>query len=89
MPGGESSRIPSCAKTIQTWLYAYRHNGIDALLPEERADRGKYKAIPQHLEDLILEMKREDPGQSVPLILNELRSEELMRPKQFSASSIV
>ena len=85
-PDGKSRRIP--AKTIEAWLYAYRKGGIDGLLPRERKDKGACKAIPQHLQDLILDMKREDPGRSVPLILSELRGAGLMRPGLFSASAV-
>ena len=85
-PDGSSRRIP--AKTIESWLYAYRKGGIDGLVPRERKDKGMCRAIPQMLRDLILDMKREDSGRSVPLILSELRGAGLMRPKQFSASSV-
>ena len=85
-PDGKSRRIP--AKTIESWLYAYRGQGIDGLVPRERKDKGHCKAIPQPLRDLILDMKREDPGRSIPVILSELRGAGLMRPKQFSASSV-
>ncbi len=85
-PDGKSRRIS--AKTIESWLSAYRRHGIDGLVPRERKDKGVCKAIPQHLRDLILDMKREDPGRSVPLVLSELCGAGLMRPKQFSASSV-
>jgi len=85
-PGGKSRRIS--AKTIESWLSAYRKHGFDGLVPRERKDKGSCKAIPQHLQDLIVDMKREDPGRSVPVILSELRGSGLIRPDQFSASSV-
>lgn len=85
-PDGKSRRIP--AKTIQSWLYIYRKYGIDGLVPRKRKDKGACKVIPQPLQDLILDMKREDPGRTVPMILRELRGAGLMRPAQFSASSV-
>jgi putative transposase len=85
-PDGKSRRI--AAKTIQSWLYAYRRGGFDALLPKPRSDKGVCRAIPLDLQRLILDMKREDPGRSVPLIERELVDAGLMRIDQFSESAI-
>ena len=85
-PDGKLRRI--AAKTIQSWLYAYRKGGFDGLIPQRRKDKGTSKAIPEELQPLILDMKREDPGRSIPLILHELTGAGLMRAGQFSASAL-
>ena len=85
-PDGRSRRI--AVKTIQSWLYSYRKRGFAGLIPRQRRDKGSCKAIPEALQSLILGMKQEDPGRSIPLILNELRSAGLMRHKQFSTSAL-
>jgi len=85
-PDGKSGLIR--AKTIESWLTAYRQGGIGGLMPRERKDKGLCKAIPARLQDLILAMKREDRGRSVPMILRELAGAGQMRPEQFSASSV-
>ncbi len=76
------------AKTIESWLYAYRKHGFDGLLPQERKDRGCSRSIPPELQALILDLKREDPGRSAPLILRELENVGLMRRGDFSASAV-
>lgn len=85
-PDGKTRKI--AAKTIESWLYSYRSRGFDGLLPHERKDKGTSKAIPEKLQPLILDMKREDPGRSIPLILDELRRAGLTHRGQFSASSV-
>lgn len=85
-PDGKTRRV--AAKTIQAWLYAYRKHGFDGLIPRERKDRGCSHSIPPNLQTLILDMKREDPGRSTPLILRELENVGLMRRGDFSASSV-
>jgi len=85
-PHGGPRRI--AAKTIEAWLYAYRKHGLDGLFPQERSDKGTCKAIPEELQILILDMKREDPGRSVPGILSELQGAGLMRRSAFSASAV-
>lgn len=85
-PDGKVRRI--AAKTIESWLYAYRKHGFNGLMPRERSDKGTSKSIPEPLQRLILAMKREDPGRSIPLILQELTGVGCMRAGQFSASAV-
>jgi transposase InsO family protein len=85
-PDGKSRRVS--AKTIQSWLYAYRKHGFDGLVPQPRKDRGRSRSIPAKIQTLILDMKREDPGRSTPLILRELENVGLMRRGDFSASAV-
>jgi transposase InsO family protein len=84
----EGKTRPLAVKTIQSWLYAYRKHGFDGLLPKERRDRGCSRSIPPNLQTLILDMKREDPGRSTPLILRELQNVGLIRRGDFSASAV-
>ena len=59
-------------RTLEVWVGRYRTGGFPALLPKERSDRGSVKALPASIVQLILDMKREDPGRSARLILREL-----------------
>jgi len=86
-PQGKPRRI--AAKTIHTWLRLYRLGGFDALLPKERSDRHRSRSIQPELAELILNMKREDPGRSAPLIRKMLLDAGLAKRSDFSLSSIV
>jgi transposase InsO family protein len=85
-PDGKTRRLS--AKTMQSWLYAYRKRGFDGLLPAERKDRGSSRSIPLEIQALVLDMKREDPGRSTPLILRELENAGVMQRGDFSASAV-
>ncbi len=85
-PDGKTRKL--AAKTIQSWLYAYRARGFDGLLPGERKDKGVCRSIAVELQALILDMKREDPGRSSPLILRELESSGSVRKGEISVSAI-
>jgi len=86
LPSGKSRRLS--AKTIQSWLYAYRADGFEGLFPRERKDKGRSRSIPPDLQSLVLDMKREDPGRSVPLILRELQNAGVLRKDELSESSL-
>ena len=85
-PDGKTRKL--AAKTIQSWLYAYRARGFDGLLPRERKDKGVCRSIAVELQALILDMKREDPGRSSPLILRELELAGRLRLGQVHVSTI-
>ena len=76
------------AKTIQSWHYRYRDHGFDGLLPKSRSDKGVCKAIPEELQALVVNMKREDPGRSTPLIISELEDAGIARKGQLSNSTV-
>jgi transposase InsO family protein len=59
-------------KTLEEWLYKYRHGGFEALKPLSRSDQGCCRILSPEIKQLIIDLKREDPGRSAPLILREL-----------------
>lgn len=85
-PDGRERRIAS--KTLEEWLYRYRREGFDGLLPVPRSDRGKVRALKAETEELIIRMKREDPGRSAQLILEELELAGRLRRGEVSVSTI-
>jgi hypothetical protein len=66
-PGAKITRTFS-VPTLERWLRRYRKGGLEALRPEPRAT-GHAKALTDEQRELILEIRRERPGASVPLIL--------------------
>ncbi|XXY88298.1 helix-turn-helix domain-containing protein [Sorangium sp. So ce296] len=70
-PGAHSTRTYS-VPTLQRWLYAYRAAGLDGLRPQPRSDRGFAQRLPEELRALLLDIRREHPYASVPLILKTL-----------------
>ena len=58
--------------TLQRWYYAYRRGGLDALKPDARSDRGRGRELTVAQRLLLLDIRREHPTASVPLILRTL-----------------
>jgi putative transposase len=83
---GRSRRV--AYKTLEEWFYKYRNRGFEALKPRPRKDRNKSRILAEDLQQLILDMKREDPGRSAPLILRELELAGRIRARQVSVSSV-
>jgi len=58
--------------TLERWLCAYRRGGLEALKPRRRQDSGHARGLNQDMRELLLDIRREYPNASVPLILRTL-----------------
>ena len=63
------------ASTLERWLYRYKKGGLGALRPAPRSDRGRAKALSEAQRQLLLDIRREHRGASVPLIIKTLETE--------------
>ncbi len=70
-PGRRATRCYGVS-TLQRWYYAYRRGGLDALKPDARSDRGRGRELTVTQRLLLLDIRREHPTASVPLILRTL-----------------
>lgn len=74
-------------KTIQAWYYAWRRNGLDALAPKARGDRGISK-IAACLQESILAAKRDNPRRSVRQIVRLLEAAGTVPTQVLSRSAV-
>jgi len=74
-------------KTIQAWYYAWRRNGLDALVPKPRADRGTSKLSPE-LQEAILAAKQANPRRSVRQIVRLLEAAGTVPSGTLSRSAV-
>lgn len=66
IPGTTRRRIGE--KTIEAWYYAWRRDGIEALTPKVRVDRGQSK-LRLEIQQAILEAKRENLRRSIDQLI--------------------
>ena len=76
------------ARTIETWYYAYRQGGLQALMPKRRRDRGASRAIAPPVAELIVRAKKEKPRRSIRRIIRMLERAEVVPRGQLSHSSV-
>ena len=75
-------------RTIESWYYAYRHGGFQALFPQDRADRGRSRAIGAPLAEQILRVKRERPRRSIRRIIRLLERAGVVPAGSLHRSSV-
>jgi len=86
-PGADATRTYA-VPTLQRWHYALRHGGLAALAPKPRRDRGRGRTLTPAQRDLLLQIRHEHPGASVPLILRTLVADGRLAPRAVSAPTV-
>ena len=74
-------------KTIESWYYAWRHNGIGGLEPKTRDDLGQSKLSPE-AQVAIFRDKRDNPKLSVAKIIELIHANEQFTPEIISRSTV-
>lgn len=72
LPPGRRATKCFAVSTLERWYYAYRHGGLAALVPQSRSDRGRARDLSIEQRQLLLDIRREHPTATVPLILRTL-----------------
>jgi len=75
-------------RTVESWYYDYKADGLDGLAPKSRSDRGVSRAIRAEVADLILRAKREKPRRSINRIIKMLVRARVVREGELSKSSV-
>jgi putative transposase len=67
-----STRRQVSVDTLLEWSLRYRRNGLTALTPQSRRDRGQTRAVAPETAALIERLKRENPHRTGAALLREL-----------------
>jgi len=86
MPDGRVVELSP--RTIESWYYAHKHGGFEALYPCTRADCGQSRAIAPEIAELILRAKREKPRRSIKRIIRMLERARRVKPGELARSSV-
>lgn len=62
-------------KTISSWYSDYLREGLDALKPKPRADKGATRKITSELEDFLIQKRKEFPKAPITVIYDMLLSD--------------
>lgn len=74
-------------RTVRRYLAAYRANGFIGLRPKSKG-KERTEAIPSHLLDQAVLLRREVPGRSVAQIIQILEWEGLAKPGEIKRSTL-
>ena len=86
MPDGAEVQLSE--HTIAAWHYAYKHGGLAALMPKERSDRGRSRAVRPEIAQVLVRAKAEKPRRSIRRLIKMLVRAKVVRPGELSRSSV-
>jgi len=81
IPGSGRSNLSKA--TVLNWLSRYEKSGnsLDALMPSSRKDLGTSRKLPKETELALVNMKRENPHASLPVLVDIARSKKVILPE--------
>jgi putative transposase len=83
-----SGRRSLSVDTLLDWALRYRQDGLAALSPKPRQDRGQARAVPPETAALIERLKRENPHRTGTALLRELALSSEQNKAGLSASTL-
>jgi transposase InsO family protein len=83
-----STRRQASVDTLLEWTLRYRRNGLTALAPQPRQDRGQMRAITPETAALIERLKRENPHRTGTALLHHLALDGDNRQAGLSPSTL-
>ncbi len=75
-------------RTLRRYLARYRENGFGGLKPKGKGERLDREAIPAHILEQAILLRREVPGRSVAQIIQILEWEGLAEPDRIKRSTL-
>jgi putative transposase len=76
LPDGSVRRYS--AATLRAYLKAYRHGGLDALLPKTRTDKGSFRSIDEDTAEAIARYRVQHRALSVKLFHQVLHEDDIL-----------
>jgi len=87
-PPGAAATRTFAVPTLERWYRRYKRGGLAALVPAPRADKGAARTLTAAQQDLVCEIRRENPSASAELILATLVLEGRLDPRIISPSAV-
>lgn len=75
-------------KTLASWYSDYIKEGLDALKPKARADKGGTRKITSELEDILLSKRLDNPRAPITVIYDLLLNEGIITGSDISLSTV-
>jgi putative transposase len=85
-PDGQVVKLS--ARTIESWYYAHKRGGFEALHPTPRSDCKTSRSIAPEVAELLVRAKREKPRRSIRRIVRMLERAHTVKPGELSRSSV-
>jgi len=76
------------AASIERYYYAYRKDGFNALVPSERSDKGRCRALSSDAQDRLIEARLKYPDMDATVLVRRLVETDELLGGTFSMASV-
>jgi len=67
-------------ETIRHWIRRYKGDGLKALLPKDRSDQGRSRAMDDDTCEALVRLRNEMPAATVPHLIEQMNQRKLVAP---------
>src|SRR3990167_7733270 len=83
----DSRRVHLSEETILRWYYEWKRGSIEALLPNQRRDKGKTH-LSEEIQTALLQLKQDNPSRSINTMIDMLERQGLVAKKQLARATV-
>lgn len=85
IPGSKRNQLHP--QTIEQWYYAWKHGGIDALIPKTRIDKNT-TCLAKSIQDALITFKKENPSRSINTLTLLLEKQGIATKKELARATV-
>jgi putative transposase len=78
IPFSQKTRISE--ETIRNWVRLFKNGGLVSLLPKDRSDRGRTRAMDDDTCEALICLRKEMPAATVPYLIEQMNQRKLVTP---------
>jgi hypothetical protein len=78
IPFSQKTRISE--ETIRNWVRLFKDGGLVSLLPKDRSDRGRNRAMDDDTCEALICLRKELPAATVPHLIEQMNQRKLVTP---------
>ncbi len=78
IPFSPKTRIS--AETIRNWIRLFKDGGLESLLPKDRSDQGRSRAMDDDTCEALICLRKEMPAATVPHLIEQMNQRKVVTP---------
>ena len=87
IPFSQKTRISK--ETIRHWIRLYKSDGLASLIPKDRSDQGRSRAMDDDTCNALIVLRKEMPAATVPHLIDQMNRRKLVTPGTVLSSTTV
>jgi len=75
-----SRRTRISIETIRNWIRLYKAGGLESLMPKDRSDQGRSRAMDEDTCEALIRLRKKLPDATVPHLIEQMNQRRLVSP---------